>query len=173
MQRTRFSRIGAPISLGVAVGLFLTALGQADEVRYRGRTFSEWRSALKDRSPGIRAGAAEALGQFGSSAVQVLAASLADPELRVRGAAAEALRSIGPAAVPTLVRALESQEIRVRANAATVLGAIGPATREAVLALVKATKDPSPRVRELAVDALNRITTEGVGSYAIFPLTCH
>jgi HEAT repeat protein len=173
MKGRRFSRIGALISLGVAVWLFLTALGQADEVRYRGRTFPEWRSALKDRSPEIRAGAAQALGQFGPSAVQVLSASLADPELRVRGAAAEALRSIGPAAVPSLVRALESQDIRVRANATTVLGAIGPAAREAVPALVKATKDPSPRVRELAVGALNRITTEGVGSYTIFALTCH
>jgi len=145
---------------------------QAQEGRVEARAFADWQRDVRDRSPEVRARAAKALGRFGPGAVPLLTPALGDPELTVRRAVAEALRAIGPAVVPSMIRALENSEVRIRANAAVVLGGLGPAARDAVPSLARALKDANPRVRELATEAIDRITSTD-GSYSTAPLNCH
>jgi HEAT repeat protein len=72
-----------------------------------------------------------------------------------------------------MMEALGSTEAGARANAAVVLGAFGPAARASVPALVRALKDPNLRVRELAGEALTRITSTVPGQPVTLPLNCH
>ena len=161
------------VCLVVAVAwLSLGDQAPAQEGRVQARAFADWQRDLRDRSPEVRARAAEALGRFGPGAVPLLTPAMGDPELAVRRAAAEALRAIGPAVVPSMIRALENSEVRIRANAAAVLGGLGPAARDAVPSLARALKDANPRVRELATEAIDRITSTD-GSYSTAPLNCH
>ena len=167
-----FRRTALLWALAGVAWLTLGGQGQAQEARYAGRTFLEWQRELRDQSPEVRAKAAEALGHFGPPAVPLLAPALADQEFRVRAAAAEALRTIGPAVLPAMIRALEHSDVRIRANAAVVLGGLGPAAREAVPSLARALKDANARVRELAVEAIDKIMSTD-GSYLTAPLNCH
>jgi HEAT repeat protein len=118
-----------------------------------GRMLADWQRDLRDSSPTIRAGAAQALAAFDQRAVPALTGALGDSEYKVRVSAAEALVKIGPAAV--------------------VLGAFGPPAKPAVPALARALKDANPRVRELAGQALDRIGSTWPSQPVTFPLNCH
>ena len=168
-------RVGYRVVVGLVAGVAWLSSGseaRAQETRVEARAFADWQRDLRDRSPEARAKAAEALGRFGPGAVPLLTPALGDPELTVRRAAAEALRAIGPAVVPAMIRVLESSDVRIRANAVVVLGGLGPAARDAVPSLARALKDANPRVRELATEAIDRITSTD-GSYSTAPLNCH
>lgn len=139
-----------------------------------GRTLADWQRDLRDPSPAIRAGAAQALAAFDQRAVPALTGALGDSEYKVRVSAAEALVKIGPGrVVPSMIEALKSTDVATRANAAVVLGAFGPPAKPAVPALARALKDANPRVRELADEALDRITSAGPNRPVTFPLNCH
>jgi HEAT repeat protein len=139
-----------------------------------GRTLVEWQRDLLDPSPDVRVRAAQVLVTFERRAVPALTSALNDKEYKVRATAAEALVRIGPGpVVPSMIEALTRPEVPIRANAAVVLGAFGPAAKPAVPALARALKDANPRVRELAGEALNRITATGAQDPVAFPLNCH
>lgn len=98
---------------GLLVGLVCVLLPlelHAQEPRYQGRTFAEWKGDLQDLSPGVRREAVWALGNFGPRAVPVLISALRDTDPVVRRWAANVLFKIGPAAkdaVPALAQALK------------------------------------------------------------------
>jgi len=138
------------------------------------RTLTDWQRDLRASSADVRARAAQALVIFNQRAVPALTSALGDGEYKVRVSAAEALVKIGPGpVVPSMIEALRNSEVGVRSNAAVVLGAFGPAAKSAVPALVGALKDVNPRVRELAVEALNQIEFPGPNQAVTFPLNCH
>ena len=139
-----------------------------------GRMLADWQRDLRDPSPTIRAGAAQALAAFDQRAVPALTGALGDSEYKVRVSAAEALVKIGPGpVVPSMIEALKSPDVATRANAAVVLGAFGPPAKPAVPALARALKDANPRVRELAGQALDRIGSTWPSQPVTFPLNCH
>lgn len=160
-----------------AISCLLAALGLlvASPVTGQGeRALADWQRDLRHPSPEVRARAAQALVAFDRSAVAALTGALGDGEFKVRASAAEALVKIGPErVVDSMIEALRSTEIPVRANAAVVLGAFGPSAKAAVPALARTLKDANPRVRELAGEALARITSAGPNQPVTFPLNCH
>jgi Uri superfamily endonuclease len=142
-----------------------------------------------------REAAALALGQFGSTAVEPLAAMLSGDDTDTRWWAARALAEVGGAsAVQSLAGALADPDPDVRACAALALGQIGDGTaatglagrltdesafvagiaadalamigEPAVKALADALTDQDPHARGLAVRALGRIKAQS----AIGPL---
>lgn len=177
------SRMRALLVIGPMVWLVAGTLAASEKpgrggatpaVARAGRTLAEWQRDLRDSSPDVRARAAGALAAFEQRAVPVLTAALNDQEYKVRVSAAEALVKIGPGpVVPGMIEALKSPEVPIRANAAVVLGALGPSAQPAIPALARALKDPHPRVRELAGEALNRIMATGPNEPVTFPLNCH
>jgi HEAT repeat protein len=165
----RVGRSAVALVLGTLLAVVTSsALGQTT------RTLDDWRRDLRDPAVEVRARAAQALGAFERRAVPALTSALGDREYRVRSSAAEALVKLPPGdVVPGMIEALRSAEVGVRANAAVVLGAFGPAARPAAPALARALKDPNVRVRELAGEALNRITSPGLNHATTLPLNCH
>src|SRR5439155_16905773 len=98
-------------------------------------------------------------------AVPALEAALKDPELELRQRGAEGLFVLGPLAaraVPALLVALESrQDEHLRAAAARALGRVGAKqAKEVVPALTRALRDPRPRVRASAAEALAAISPQ-------------
>jgi HEAT repeat protein len=126
-------------------------------------------AALKDGAAEVRAAAAAALGELGSSggkAVPELTRALGDGDLTVRWAAADALGQIGPgakAAVPALLEAFKSEHASVRALAAQALGEIGREgdAKAAVPALVQGLRDPERQARRQAAWALAKLGAAG------------
>ncbi len=119
-------------------------------------------AGLKDPDAQVRQVAAEALGAIRDiRAAGPLLAAVKDPDPRVREAAIDSLQYYNhPAAVRPLAAALEDKDNGVRAKAALVLGplGLGPVSDpEAVAALVRATRDPHPKVRRNAVLALKYV----------------
>jgi HEAT repeat protein len=138
------------------------------------RGLAEWQRDLQNPSADVRARAAQALAAFDQRAVPALTGALGDREYLVRVSAAAALMKIGPRpVVPSMIAALRRNEAPIRANAAVVLGAFGPAAKSATPALNRALADANPRVRELAGEALGRITSTGPSQPVMFPLNCH
>jgi HEAT repeat protein len=138
------------------------------------RGLADWQRDLANASVDVRARAAQALSAFDQRAVPALTSALGDREYLVRVSAAAALMKIGPRpVVPSMIEALRRKEAPIRANAAVVLGAFGPAATPAVPALNRALTDANPRVRELAGEALGRITSTGPGQPIMFPMNCH
>jgi HEAT repeat protein len=93
--------------------------------------------------------------------VSALLEQLRDPDRQVRTAAAEALGEIGPAAaevVPRLLTLLGDTEADVRSLAAQALGRIGPAAPEVKQELTNLLGDPREEVRSAAREALARLT---------------
>jgi HEAT repeat protein len=161
-------RSAASVVLGTLLFVASPVLGQG------GRTFADWQRDLRDPAVDVRARAVQALVAFDRRALPALTSALGDKEYRVRATAAEAIVMMPPGdVVPGMIEALRSPEGGVRANAAGVLGAFGPAARAAVPALTRALKDPNPRVRELAGEALNRIVSTGSNQPATLPFNCH
>jgi len=165
--------IGSACALAVVAGL-LGLLFAAHASAQGTRSLTDWQRDLRHPSADVRAGAAQALGAFDRHAVAALTAALGDSEHKVRASAAAALVKIGPGpVVPGMIDALRDSRVTVRANAAVVLGAFGPAAKSAVPAIVGALTDTSPRVRELAIEALNQIESTGPYSPEAFLLKCH
>jgi HEAT repeat protein len=119
-----------------------------------------------DKSPGMRAGAAAALGRIGENArtvVNVMIEALKDPDARVRAAAADGLGRVGDearAAIPRLVPLLKDPDAGVRLAAAFALGRIGPDAATAVPDLAQA----------LAADADANVRKEAARAFALLGL---
>lgn len=157
-------------AVAVLVGLLFAGHASGQDTR----TLTDWQRDLRHPSADVRVGAALALGAFDRHAVAALTEALGDSEHKVRAAAALALVKIGPApVVPGMIDALRDPRVTVRANAAVVLGAFGPAGKSAAPALVGALNDTNARVRELAIEALNRVESTGPIPIGGFPLNCH
>ena len=119
-------------------------------------------AALNDSQPEVRYAAAGALGQFSLKAgdiVPALIAALRDSEPSVVAAAATGLSRMGAGAVRPLVAALGDGSASVRAAAAGALGAIRVRARRALPALIDATIDRDPKVREAAVRAIGLVAS--------------
>ncbi|MEW5741466.1 MAG: HEAT repeat domain-containing protein [Myxococcota bacterium] len=112
---------------------------------------------LDDPLPGVRADAAEALGQLHDrTSVPKLKALLADPEPVVRRSAAVALASLGDEAmIQEFVKHLLDPSAKVVAGAAEALGLARSHT--AVPYLLKAYRTEHPRVAAAIATALGRI----------------
>lgn len=126
--------------------------------------------ALKDPAPGVRSGAADALGRIKDSrAVQPLVAVLGDPNAYVRWEAALSLGEIkDPRAVDALIPALNDPDMRVRRDVADALGSIGDA--RAVQPLIDLLKSPR-QVHQFDVVSSAIKSLGLIGSPAIGPLT--
>ena len=113
----------------------------------------------------VRAGAAETLGNIGTSAraaVPSLIQALQDKSERVRQLAAEALGTTSQkdsTAVPDLALSLQDENERVRRNGVLALARLGPYAYQAVSVLQTVLGDNNRYVRGDAVHALRRIGT--------------
>ncbi len=119
-------------------------------------------AALEDPHAEVRYAAANALGQFTLKARQIvpaLAARLRDPDPVVAAAAANGLVRMGARAVAPLVAELGGGHARARAAAAGALGGIRVRARPALPALLEASIDRDPAVREAAVRAIGLIAS--------------
>lgn len=118
--------------------------------------------ALKNGDAGVRALAAEALGQVYQTkdAVPELMEALKDEAAAVRSFAAKSLGKAGSRAreaVSLLIQALEDREASVRAEAAQTLGQAGPQAAKAVPAMIKMLQNDEIRLQKIAALALGRI----------------
>lgn len=118
------------------------------------------RRQAKDPDPFRRCDAARSLGREGSAdAAQLLAGLFEDLSPHVRDASVLACSELAtPEAVEAIAAAARSKDELTRRNAATALGRTRPPGRAAALPHLEklARKDPSPRVRADALDALWR-----------------
>jgi HEAT repeat protein len=106
----------------------------------------------------VRLAARAALGQIGSSAVDLLATVLREGNRNVRAGVANMLGKLqAREAVDPLLQALDDSGRLVRANAAEALGRIGDP--RAVDSLIRAVRDSDGGVRNNAAAALRRIGT--------------
>jgi HEAT repeat protein len=121
-----------------------------------GAVLAPLRGLLTSADAGIRASAAEGIGNLGPDAKDAIPglrdALLKDKEPPVREAAAIALGKMGEVAkdtVPALVGCLKDDEAGVRSAAAHALAGIGPPARSAALAPLKnmLTTEADPTVR--------------------------
>jgi HEAT repeat protein len=117
-------------------------------------------AALKDDAAGVRAAAAEALGNLplGADDVDTLLAVLRNRDAGVRAGAARALGKVGAqakAAVKPLTAAAHDASAPVRQAAVEALGKIGPDAKEAAPALTKAAEEPE--LRKAALTALAQL----------------
>jgi len=120
--------------------------------------------ALKDRSAGVRYGAAQGLGEMGRSMQPRALAMLNSSDKDTQVLATVVLKHMGykvnPAeTVPALVAAMSDEFFDVRMGAVDALGAMGDWAVGAVPALLRATTDEEWWVRESACMALTSIKT--------------
>ncbi len=114
---------------------------------------------------GVRAAAADILGNIGSgahTAIEALTYALQDDNLWVRRNAAEALGTIAPQvpeAIDGLAALAADQDERVRRNVALALAKIGRAAHTAVPAICQLLNDENRYVRFNAILALQHIGT--------------
>jgi len=116
--------------------------------------------ALNDKNAAVRAGAAEALGNFGPKAKEeapALIGALVDEDENVRWQAGFALMMIGVSAVPALSRTLRNANSMLRERVAGILADIGTDALEAVPELSAALGDDNRNVRRNAARALRNI----------------
>jgi len=120
--------------------------------------------ALKDKSAGVRYGAAQSLGEMGRPMQSRALAMLKSTDKDMRVLATVMLKHMGRQAdpaktVPTLVAAMNDEFFDVRIGAADALGAMGNWAEAAVPALLTATTDSEWWVRDSAHFALTAIKT--------------
>jgi HEAT repeat protein len=117
--------------------------------------------ALGTDDPGLRAGAAKALGGMGPAAkdaVPALVENLGIQDTEVQRETVEALGSIGAEARPKVVEALQASEARQRSSAALALGAMRTAAREAAPAMMaRLDAETDPAVKSDLLTALPRV----------------
>lgn len=169
----------------VALGVIFWELLTAAEPRYQGRPLHLWLADF-DLSPTRQPErAAEAVRASGTNALPLLTQMICtkDPRWKivlmalndrqsyfqvpltearvVRFRAVEAYRilgALGKGSVPTLIRIMTAEpRPEVRADVATALGWIGPAAEEAIPALLQASENPDPQLRQCALIALTNI----------------
>jgi RNA polymerase sigma factor (sigma-70 family) len=122
--------------------------------------------ALKDRDPGIRLWAAEALGPIDpeASTVSAVAEAVTDEDVRVRSQALTLLagwKGKARAATPQLLAgAVKDDDPDCRRVAMDALGAIKPPAKDLVPTLAEAVKDKNPYVRGQAFGLLNWLGPE-------------
>ena len=90
-------------------------------------------------------------------ALPALVSALGDSDSGVRAWAAEDIGDIGAAAVPPLRVILHSQDATARASACSALGKLGAGAGKALPELRQALSDPSPDVRQAARRAIGSI----------------
>jgi HEAT repeat protein len=122
--------------------------------------------ALGDSDTGVREAAARALGRlpsFGAEAGARLTTLLKDSDPSVRQAAAQALDTADNVALlaPHLIDLLRDSRVEVRQSSGHALLLADPPGTIANQALVKATHDPDPSVRQWAVAALGESGATG------------
>lgn len=120
-------------------------------------------AALQNK--GQRNEAAHVLGEIGppaAPAVPGLIMGLKDGDGSFRNASHRALVMVGPPAVSALIEAINEKDAVCWYHALVALGKIGAAAKEAIPALVDATKDPNAGKRMLAITALMQIDPEHV-----------
>lgn len=145
-------------------------------------------TAVNDKDPLVRLGAAHALGNVGPAAREAIPALLEAmkdrncPRCKVaedmpfnsfvnqfadgpedglsdlRHYAALALARIGSSAMPTLLKGLDDPDVEVRRLSAWAIGEVSPKQKGAIPALQKASNDANSRVRECAFGSLKYIT---------------
>jgi HEAT repeat protein len=130
----------------LAVAVCVPALAQdVAEPIYKGMSLSEWRQALQNADPALRAAAIAALEQIHKATrglPETMVKGLKDKDVAVRRAAAAALERLGN---------------HGRKEAAIALGSLGAKAKDALPALMAATKDNSVNVRKAAVAAVEKI----------------
>ncbi len=112
---------------------------------------------LKDKWPGTRKAAAEALGEQSNVwAMDALIRALGDQDMDVRDAVVEALGKLDNAqVVDSLNQALRNENLDVRVATADALGKLGNAY--AVKPLIHALEDKNKNVRQMAAKALGKL----------------
>ncbi|MEA5568543.1 HEAT repeat domain-containing protein [Anabaena sp. UHCC 0399] len=126
--------------------------------------------ALQDSDSSVRAHAANALGEIGTQAKDVVPAltnALKDPDNDVRIYAAYALGEFGmeaeaKKAVPVLINALQDSDGRVRAHVAY---ALSRRIEDYVRTLILALQNPDPQVRAQAADTLGKLNRYAKDAY--------
>ena len=116
-----------------------------------------------DPDEGLRAAAAQILGEHGAGGGALIAA-LQDESVFVAQQAAHALARMGPDMAPEFIALLREGGPRARIAAARALVTIR--TEDAIPALIAALEDDSPAVQFYAEQALDRL---GVGTVLLWP----
>src|SRR5580704_8461361 len=141
----------------------LNAVGCSKDPMLDGKSVNQWRKALSDPDPKVRAQAARKLGEIGGeakSAAPDLAAALNDVDEQVRFAAINALWAMGPDAAgtfPAVLGALKGDKsVDVRESAVRALADIDASLAVAPISAAL-TEDADPRVRLKGAQALNKL----------------
>jgi HEAT repeat protein len=127
------------------------ALGQIEDAR----AVEALTAVVSDADPRVRRAAIEALGQLDDlkQAPKPLLAALQDPDPAIRDAAIESVGEIGdPAAVPALQRAYTGADVETRLKIIEAAEQIDGGGASGLL--MTALKDPDPRIRKKAAEAL-------------------
>jgi HEAT repeat protein len=114
---------------------------------------------LRDMDKGVRGASADALEKVGKGVIPGLREQLKDKTPAMRAQAAETLGELGPKAkiaVPEIRLALADKEGVVRFQAALALKKIGDA-KEVASDLIKLLDDPQASIRKLAASALEEV----------------
>jgi HEAT repeat protein len=120
---------------------------------------------LQDGDPRVRELATRTLQQIGpgaKAALPALVERLGDENTSVRQAAVAALHAMGPEAkpaIPAIAQRLRDPDGYIRNDAALTLIDLGPAAVPAIRPLLH---DPIPRVREIAIRTLQKISMKSV-----------
>ncbi len=128
-------------------------------------------AALSDPDGNVRSLSCSALSVIGPPAAEAgpaLICQLSDPHTNNRSHVIYALGRIGQPAVAPLLEALKSSDLQTRALAAFVLGTGGPMAKEVSPALIAATTDDAPLVRQNAVEALGKVRPASIESVRAF-----
>ena len=136
--------------------------------------------ALADPDVDVRIIAVGSLTQFGKHAIQHLREAVLRRDARTQMYAAEALLRITPEglrdAAPALIQGLKSDQMEVRTAAAHAWGEILPRNvvpldalekKQAIDALIRSLKDPSPKVRYTVAEALAAFGPDAKGAASL------
>ncbi|NMB78302.1 MAG: hypothetical protein GYA23_04330, partial [Methanomicrobiales archaeon] len=141
---------------------FLFAEGSWEELAgFKKKAIPYLIEGLKDENPGIRKGAAQALGSIGDpDGFEPLTRAISDPAVEVRAPAILALGELkDPRAIPFLLNLFYDGNAGIRNAAADGLAAIG---MQAFEPLVAALSDPKTSARLAAIRALGKIKDPNV-----------